>query len=58
VVTDEVIDTLIPTAGFEDLPSLLFERFGQLGQGLLVSPPLDPSSDARFAEVIADLRAR
>ena len=57
VVTDEVLDTLVPTAPFDELPALLTARFAHLGQGLLLPVPADPAGDRRFAEVVAALRA-
>ena len=57
VVTDEVLDTLVPTAGFDDLATLLIDRFGQLGQGVVLPPPADPVHDDRFAEVVAAIQA-
>ena len=57
LITDEVIDTLIPTATFDELPGLLGDRYGSLCQGITVSPPADPSDDAAFAEVIAAIRS-
>jgi probable F420-dependent oxidoreductase len=55
-VTDEVLDTLIPSACFGDLPELLNRRFGHLCQGITLAPPTDPVHDGEFAEVIAALR--
>lgn len=54
---DDVIDTLVPTGTFAELPNLLAARFGALAQGLLLSPPADPTDDDAFAEVVAALRA-
>ena len=53
LVTDEVLDTLVPTAGFDELAGVLAGRFGALGQGVLVPVPPDPTHDAHFAEVLA-----
>ena len=57
VLSDEVLDTLVPSGTFEELPRILLERFAGLGQGLLVNPPADPSSDAAFAEVVAAVQS-
>lgn len=56
VVTDEVLDTLVPTATYDELPGELARRFAPLGQGILLSPPADPTHDDRFARVVAALR--
>jgi probable F420-dependent oxidoreductase len=57
VVSDEILDTLIPSAPFDGLAALLHDRFGHLGDGILVSPPGDPTHDRAFADVISALRA-
>jgi probable F420-dependent oxidoreductase len=57
VLSDEVLDTLVPCGTFEELPDLLLERFSQLGQGILMSPPADDAHDGAFAAVIAAVRA-
>ena len=57
VLSDEVLDTLVPCGTFEELPDLLRERFSALGQSLLVSPPADAADDAAFAAVVASLQA-
>jgi probable F420-dependent oxidoreductase len=56
VLSDEVLDTLVPVGTFAELPDLLLGRFGPLGQGVVVSAPADPSDDGAFAEVIAALQ--
>ncbi|MGP8059203.1 MAG: TIGR03617 family F420-dependent LLM class oxidoreductase [Acidimicrobiales bacterium] len=57
VVTDEVLDTLVPTGRFEEIPGILLDRFAALGQGILLAPPADQRDDAAFARVVATLRA-
>ena len=57
VLSDEVLDTLVPCGTFEELPGLLLERFSGLGQGILVSPPTGDANDDAFAAVVADVRA-
>ena len=57
VLSDEVLDTLVPCATFEELPDLLLARFSRLGQGILISPPADDADDGAFAAVIAAVRA-
>ncbi len=56
LVTDEVLDALVPTALYDDLPALLARRFGGLAQGVLVPVPVDPAHDRRFADVVAAIR--
>jgi probable F420-dependent oxidoreductase len=57
VVTDEILDALVPSAIFADLPGALEARYGGLAQGLLVSPPVDAAHDDEFADVLASVRA-
>jgi probable F420-dependent oxidoreductase len=57
VLSDEVIDTLVPSGTYDELPDLLSTRFGSLGQGIVVSPPVETGDDGVFAEVIAALQA-
>jgi probable F420-dependent oxidoreductase len=57
VLSDEVLDTLVPSGTFAELPDLLVKRFGTLGQGIVVSPPADARDDGAFREVLAALQA-
>ena len=57
VLSDDVLDTLVPCGTFDELPHLLLERFAGLGQGLVMSPPADDRDDAAFGAVIAALQA-
>jgi probable F420-dependent oxidoreductase len=57
ILSDEVLDALVPSGTFEELPALLIGRFGQLGQGIIVSPPPGETDDGAFGDVIAELRA-
>ncbi len=56
VLSDEVLDTLVPCATFDELPGLLVHRFAGLGQGVLISPPTDSADDDAFREVVAAIR--
>jgi probable F420-dependent oxidoreductase len=57
VLSDEVIDTLVPSGTYAELPDLLQRRFGSLGQGIVVSPPAEPGDDGVFRDVVGALRA-
>jgi len=57
VLSDDVLDTLVPSGTFVELPAVLLDRFAALGQGLMVNPPADLSHDDAFAEVVASLRS-
>jgi probable F420-dependent oxidoreductase len=56
VLSDEVLDTLVPTGTFDELPRVLLDRYAGLGQGLTLNPPADPSDDESFVGVVAALR--
>ena len=56
VLSDEVLDTLVPTGTFDELPTVLRDRFTGLGQGIVVSPPPDEGDDEAFRSVVASLR--
>jgi probable F420-dependent oxidoreductase len=57
ILSDEVLDTLVPCGTFEELPEILAARFAGLGQGIVVSPPAGADDDGAFGEVIAALRS-
>jgi len=57
VLSDEVLETLVPSGTFDELPGLLLDRFAGLGQGLMLNPPADPSHDDAFAAIVASLQA-
>jgi probable F420-dependent oxidoreductase len=57
LVTDEVVDTLIPQATWDDLPGVIDDWFGGLVDGVMLQVPADPADDARFAEVVRAVRA-
>jgi hypothetical protein len=56
VLSDEILDSLVPCGTFEELPGVLLERFAGLGQGIVVSPPADPADDDAFRAVVAALQ--
>jgi len=56
VLSDEVLDTLVPSGTFDELPRVLLDRFSGLGQGIVVSPPADAGDDEAFAGVVAALQ--
>jgi probable F420-dependent oxidoreductase len=56
-LSDEVLETLVPCGTFSELAEILVQRFGELGQGIVVSPPPDPGEDAEFRRVIEAIQA-
>jgi hypothetical protein len=57
VLSDEVLDELLPSGTFGELPELVLERFAGLGQGITVGVPADTSDDDAFRAVVAAIRA-
>jgi probable F420-dependent oxidoreductase len=57
VITDEVMDALVPAAPFDELAPLLLHRFAGLADAVVLSPPDDPAHDDELAKVIAELQA-
>jgi probable F420-dependent oxidoreductase len=57
LVTDDVLDAVAPVALYDELPALVRERFGSLGQGILLSPPSRASWDDAFTQVIKGIQA-
>ncbi|MEN9803431.1 MAG: hypothetical protein RIS41_278 [Actinomycetota bacterium] len=56
LVTDEVLDTLVPQATYDELPDVAREWFGDTADGILVAPPPNDEHDRRLAEAVARLR--
>jgi probable F420-dependent oxidoreductase len=56
VLSDEVLDTLVPSGTFDELPGLLHDRFAGLGHGIVVSPPQDGGDDDAFRSVVQALQ--
>src|SRR4029077_11475010 len=56
LLNDEVLDTLVPAATYAELPAVIRDRFGHLGQGVLLPVPGDPAADPALAEAVAALR--
>ncbi len=57
LVTDEVLETLVPTAPFERLATLLAERFGALADAIVINPGPDEENDGLLGEVVAQLQS-
>jgi probable F420-dependent oxidoreductase len=56
ILSDDVLDELVPCATFDELPRLLLERFAGLGQGITVGVPADPADDDAFRGVVDAIR--
>jgi alkanesulfonate monooxygenase SsuD/methylene tetrahydromethanopterin reductase-like flavin-dependent oxidoreductase (luciferase family) len=57
LVTDEVLDTLVPQATYDELPHVAKQWFGGLADGILVAPPPETINDDRLREAVAALRS-
>jgi len=58
LVTDEVLDTLVPQATYDRLPDVAIEWFGGLADGVLVAPPPTTEHDDALAAAVQELRRR
>ena len=56
VLPDDVLDTLVPTARYDELAEVLLHRYRGLADGVTVRPPDDPGRDEAVAEVVAALQ--
>jgi len=56
VVTDEILDTLIPTGRIDELSALLMKRFGEFADGITLSVPTDPELDEGLKTCIHELQ--
>ena len=56
LVTDEVLDTLVPQATYDRLPQVAHEWFGGLADGILIAPPPDPTHDAPLRAAVAAIK--
>jgi probable F420-dependent oxidoreductase len=56
ILSDEILDTLVPCGTFAELPGVLRDRFAGLGRGIVVNPPADAGDDPAFRTVVAALQ--
>ena len=56
LVTDEVLDTLVPQATYAELPRVAREWFGGIADGILIAPPPDDMNDSLLRDAVAELR--
>jgi probable F420-dependent oxidoreductase len=57
LVTDEVLDALVPAASYDALAALVTERLDGRADGVLLPPPADPAHDPLVAAAVAELRS-
>ncbi len=53
---DQVLDQLVLVGTWNEIPSLVHDRYGRWADGIVLRPPEDPAADAAFAAVITRLR--
>ena len=53
LMSDEVLDTILPTASWNELSGVLGDWYAGLVDGLLIQPPTDPDLDDEFRSVLA-----
>jgi probable F420-dependent oxidoreductase len=56
VLTDAIVDQLVPCAPYAQLAGVLQERYGDWVDGLRLTLPRDPADDALIGAVVRDLR--
>jgi hypothetical protein len=58
LMTDEMLDVLVPAATYDELPDVAAERFAGLAEVLTLPLPEDPGEDAPLTLAIDALKAR
>ena len=56
LVSNDLLDTLLPTGRIDELAEVLLDRFSNLADGILLSVPSDPELDAGLKRAIAQLK--
>lgn len=56
VLSDDLLDQVVPTATWADLPELLSSWYGRIADALLIRPPVDPSTDTAVSRMIEQLK--
>ncbi|MFC4605757.1 TIGR03617 family F420-dependent LLM class oxidoreductase [Rhodococcus kronopolitis] len=56
VVTDDVLDAMLPTARYSELAGAVRSRVAGLADGVTLTLPADPERDPQMASVVAELR--
>ena len=56
LLTDELLDTLIPSGTYRELPEVLHTWFAGRTDGILLQPPVTIEDDDMFADVVVGIR--
>jgi hypothetical protein len=57
LVPDEIIETFVPAATYDEIPALLLEQYGEVADRILFPVPADPADDAAARKAIEALSA-
>lgn len=57
LIDDALLDAVVPSAIYRDLPAVLRAWYADRGTRLTLALPQDPAHDADFARMLADLRS-
>ena len=57
VVTDEVLETIVPCGTYAELPQVLAARYRGLADGVVLMPPAEGGDDAEFRALVAALQS-
>jgi probable F420-dependent oxidoreductase len=57
LVTDDLLDALVPTGTYDQLAPVLLARFADLADGLLLGPQPDEANDEAVTALVTGLRA-
>lgn len=57
LITDEMLDVLVPSAPYEQIATTLLGQYDGAASAISLRMPRDPADDERFATVVAALRA-
>jgi len=56
VLTDDVLEALLVTGRYDELPALLRQHYGTVADGVVIRAPEDSSGDEALAQAVAALR--
>jgi len=57
LVSDEMLDVLVPSASFGEIAALIRARYAAVADGISLRMPADPSQDAQLVRVLEALRS-
>lgn len=57
VITDDMLDALVPQGTYDEIADVLLDAYGGLTGSIGINPPDDPAEDGAVAEIIRALQA-